>query len=192
MRWAVLAIAGAVLCTVGDHLHATQGVLVYRHVVAWDQDGWVPLLFAAASIVTVLGARPFVAWGRRVEQAAPPDARLIAADGLGFFLAYTYTAFAPHDRPDVTLAVLGGAFLVRVLGERRPAWLVVYCLVLGVGGVLTEAAIAATGAFRYLHPDLLGTPRWLAGIYWHAGLLSGGLASSLFAARSGAFSRAAP
>jgi len=37
VRWLVLALVGAVICTVCDHLHATHGVLVYVHPVAWDQ-----------------------------------------------------------------------------------------------------------------------------------------------------------
>lgn len=179
MRWLALAVVGATVCTVGDHLHATHGVLVYREVFAWDQAWWVPLLFAAASLVCVLAAAPFVAWGRGAGTARPPDARRVAADSLGFCAAYAYTSFAPHDRPNVTLLVLAIAFLVRVIGEARPAWIVAYAILLGGGGVLTEFTVSSTGGFHYLHPDVLATPRWLAGIYLHAGLLTGGLATLL-------------
>jgi hypothetical protein len=174
-RWLILAVAGAVLCTLGDYLHASHGVLTYPQIAFGVQDWWVPPLFAAASLVCVLLARPFIEWGRRAGAVRTPDARQIVADGIGFFAAYAYTSFAAHDRPSVTLTVLSVAFLVRVLAERRPTWLVVYCLLLGVGGVVTECLVSSTGRFHYLHPDLLKTPRWLAGIYLHAGLLAGEL-----------------
>jgi hypothetical protein len=173
LRWAVLVSAGAAACTFGDHLHATHGVLRYAHIAYGSQDWWVPLLFAAASIATVLAARPFIAWGRKAGTVTTPDARLVAADAFGFFFAYAYTSFAPSDRPNVTLAVLCTAFVVRVLGERVPPWLAIYCVLLGAAGVVTECLLSSTGRFHYLHPDLLKTPRWLAGIYLHAGLLAG-------------------
>ncbi len=169
MKWVALAVLGGLICTVGDHLHAVSGVLTYPHPFLFDQAWWVFPLFAAASLVCVLGARPFVGEGER-----RPDARQIAADGLGFFAAYAYTSFAPADRPNVTLAVLAIAFLVRVLGERRDARLVAYCLALSVAGSLFEAALSSTGQFAYLHPDLV-VPRWLPGIYLHAGLIAGEL-----------------
>jgi hypothetical protein len=183
IRWVVLVVAGSAVCTFGDHLHATHGVLRYARITYGAQDWWVPLLFAAASIVTVLAARPFIAWGRKAGEVKAPDARQITADAVGFFFAYAYTSFAPWDRPNVTLAVLCVAFVVRVLAERVPSWLVTYCLLLGVGGVVTECLVSATGGFHYLHPDVLATPRWLAGIYLHAGLLAGRLAIGMLPAR---------
>jgi len=176
MKWIVLALVGSALCTVGDHLHATCGVLEYRHVFFWDQAWWVPPLFMGAALAAVLGCKPFLDWGKRTGEVRRPDARQLLADGLGFFAAYAYTSFAAHDHPNVTLAVLVIAFIVRVLGERRPTWLVASCVALAAGGVLTEFAVSSTGGFHYLHPDFLATPRWLAGIYLHAGLIAGELA----------------
>jgi hypothetical protein len=189
LRWVVLVVVGSAICTYGDHLHATHGVLAYRKIDYGAQAWWVPFLFAAASLVTVLLARPFVALARARGPLPMPDIARIAADGIGFFAAYAYTSFAPHERPSVTLAVLVIAFLVRVVGDRRPLWQGVYCILLGLGGVITEATISATGVFWYLHPDFLGTTRWLAGIYLHAGLLASDLATGLFSPRGSAEQR---
>jgi hypothetical protein len=172
MRWLVIAIVGAILCTVGDHFHATEGVLVYRHVFAWSQAYWVPPLFAAASIVCVANARLFLP-----RDADVPSLRLIAGDALGFMGGYLYTSFAAPEHPNLTLLVLVVAFVVRVLGERRPLSVVAYCSGLFVGGVLTECLVSSTGGFHYLHPDVLMTPRWLGGIYLHVGLLCYDLAA---------------
>jgi hypothetical protein len=177
-RWLALVVAGSLLCTFGDHLHATHGVLFYPHVALWSQAWWVPLLFAVASIAAVAAAWPWIP-----RQATTPGMGRIVVDGAGFLAAYAYTSFAPAERPNVTLAVLVVAFAVRVLGERRPAWLVLHCLLLSIGGVITEWAISSTGAFFYRHPDFLMTPRWLGGIYLHAGLVSGAIAVRLLPIR---------
>ncbi|MGZ3440751.1 MAG: hypothetical protein ACXVDD_14610 [Polyangia bacterium] len=122
MRWLVLALVGAAICTVCDHLHATHGVLYYTHPVVWDQAWWVPLLFTGASLAAVAGATPIRRmFGARVAPA--PTVREIAGDGIAFIVAYAYTSYAPHDRPNVTLAVLVGFWLARVVRDRAP-WLI--------------------------------------------------------------------
>ena len=173
MRWLVLALIGAAVCTVGDHLHATHGVLFYPHPVVWDQAWWVPLLFAGASLAAVAGATPI----RRLfgaRTSAPPTPREIAGDGLAFAIAYAYTSFAPHDRPNVTLALLAAWWLARVVYGRAP-WLIAYSLVMAVGGTAFEGTWSALGFFYYHHPDIVGVPRWLPGIYLHAALIAGPL-----------------
>jgi hypothetical protein len=173
MRWLILALCGAAICTVCDHLHATHGVLWYAHPVVWDQAWWVPLLFAAASLAAVAGATPIRRlFGARVEPA--PTVREIAGDGIAFIVAYAYTSYAPPDRPDVTLTLLVGWWLARVVRDRAP-WLIAYSLVMGVAGSAFEATWSALGFFAYHHPDVGGVPRWLPGIYLHVALVAGPL-----------------
>ena len=173
MRWLVLALVGAAICTVGDHLHATHGVLWYPHPVLWDQAWWVPLLFACASLAAVAGATPVRRlFGARVT--APPTVREIAGDGLAFMIAYAYTSFAPADRPNVTLALLAAWWLARVV-RGRATWLIAYSLVMAVAGSAFEGTWSALGFFYYRHPDVAGVPRWLPGIYLHVALVAGPL-----------------
>ncbi|MDB4969281.1 MAG: hypothetical protein JWN44_4970 [Myxococcales bacterium] len=173
MRWLVLALVGAAICTVCDHLHATHGVLWYPHPVFWEQAWWVPLLFAGASLAVVGGATPIRrALGGRQEPA--PTARQVAGDGIAFITAYAYTSFAPPDQPNVTLALLVAWWVARVVRD-RPTWLIVFSLLTAVAGTAFEATWSALGFFHYRHPDLFGVARWLPGIYLHVGLLAGPL-----------------
>jgi hypothetical protein len=173
MRWLILALCGAAICTVCDHLHATHGVLYYVHPVVWAQAWWVPLLFAGASLAAVAGATPI----RRLFGAgtAPaPTVREIAGDGIAFIVAYAYTSFAPADAPNVTLALLAAWWLARVV-RGRATWLVAFSLVMAVAGSGFEALWSALGFFYYRHPDVAGVPRWLPGIYLHVALVAGPL-----------------
>ena len=173
MRWLTVALGGAALCTVCDHLHATHGVLHYVHPFVWEQAWWVPLLFAIASLAAVAGATPIRRWlGAR--SAPPPTAREIASDGLAFVVAYAYTSFAPADRPNLTLALSIGWWLARVV-RGGAGWLVAYSLALALAGSAFEATWSALGFFYYRHPDIAGVPRWLPAIYLHVALLAGPL-----------------
>ena len=177
LRWIVLALVGAAVCTVGDHLHATHGVLYYAHPVAWDQAWWVPLLFAGASLAAVAGATlPRRLLGSRDERAA--TGRELAGDGIAFATAYAVTSFLPADRPNVTLALLSAWWLARVV-RGRATWLIVYSLIMAVSGTAFEAGWSALGFFWYRHPDFAGVPRWLPGIYLHAALIAGPLERTL-------------
>ncbi len=52
-------------------------------------------------------------------------------------------------------------------------------LVTAITGTLIEMILVAAGAFSYLHPDFVGVPYWLPGIYACASLAVGDLGRSL-------------
>jgi hypothetical protein len=57
----------------------------------------------------------------------------------------------------------------------RANWLIAYSLVMAVAGAGFEAFWSSLGFFYYRHPDVLGVPRWLPGIYLHVALVAGPL-----------------
>ncbi|MSP59871.1 MAG: hypothetical protein EXR72_05940 [Myxococcales bacterium] len=171
-RWLGVALLGSLICTVCDHLHVVLDVLSYARPICWGQAWWVPLLFAFATLAVVAGAAPMRAlFASGFDR--PPSLGELGGDAIGFVIAYAYTAFG-HRQPLVVAAVLGGFWLARVL-HARPAWMMPYGLAVAAGGTLFEAALSSTGAFRYHHPDFLGVPVWLAGIYLHCALFAGSL-----------------
>ena len=168
-RWILVALAGSVICTVLDHLHATHGVLTYAHVAFWDQAWWVPLLFFSATLSCLFGARMIRGFFRAPPIAPNPPAR-IALDGTAFGGAYAMTSFT-HAAPTTTLLVLVAFWVARILRGPEP-WIVVLSLATAVAGPLVEATVSATGAFTYEHPDFMGVTRWLPAIYLFVGPIS--------------------
>ncbi|MGH7285530.1 MAG: hypothetical protein ACRELY_28750 [Polyangiaceae bacterium] len=175
-RWILVALVGAAICTLGDHLHATHGVLTYAHVAFWNQAWWVFPLFFVASLAAVFGAR-VTRKMFRAAPLAPNDARRIAADGIAFATAYAMTSFT-HEAANATLAVLVAFWIARMLAG-APRWLVVLSLANAALGPLVEAAISSTGAFTYDHPDFMLVARWLPGIYLHVAPISARLEALL-------------
>jgi hypothetical protein len=176
IKWGIAVACGALLCTVLDHLHATHGVLVYPHPRVWRQAWWVPFLFGAATVVVLGAVEPVrrLLGGRRT---AVPSVAELASAAIAFVAAYGFTSFG-HRQPDVVWVLLTAWWVSRVL-VGTPGWVIAFCLLTALGGTSFEAGWSALGFFHYLHPDLLGVPRWLPCIYLHVGLLAVPVAAQL-------------
>jgi hypothetical protein len=168
---ALLATAGAVVCTVCDHLHAAFGILYYAHPDAWQQAWWVPLLFAGSSVAMLVGAIPVRRLLGGGDRERDTSVNVIAAPSLAFIAAYVFTALFAYE-PDVVLGVLTLAWLVRVV-RGVPRWLAVYSLFVAILGPAVEHTLSSLGLFAYLAPDVVKIPRWLPALYLHAGLIAG-------------------
>jgi hypothetical protein len=176
LPWLGVALLGAVVCTICDHLHVIYDVLYYPKPVFWQQAWWVPLLFGTASVVFVAGAEPIrrVLAGRVLPRPTPAQ---LTGDAIGLVAAYSLTAFA-HTLPDAVLGINLAFWLARVL-RGTPVWLVIYCVIVAIGGVAFEGFWSWLGFFYYKNPDFLGTPRWLFTIYLHVSFLTAGLSRAL-------------
>ena len=164
---ALLSLTGAVVGTLGDQIHVQSGVLWYRHPALGGQSVWVPFLFGTAGVGLVHAHRLFL----RPKPGEPaPPARSLVVPGLIFAAAYLATGIG-RSRPLLVAAALTVAWMIRLLlhpaGDKVAAG-----LAFAAGGPLFEAALSATGAFSYRHPDMLGVPVWLPALYLHLSLLT--------------------
>ncbi len=162
-RWIVIALGGALVCTVGDHLHATHGVLSYPRVFAWNQAWWVPLLFFCSTTAALFGAR-FMRELFKAPPLAPNRPSFVIRDAIAFTAAYALTSFT-HAAPNETMLLLIACWLARILVTPTPRWIIALSLASAVTGPLVEATLSACGLFAYTHPDFIGVARWLPGIY---------------------------
>jgi hypothetical protein len=171
IAWIAIAVAGAIVCTVCDHLHVINDVLVYPRAAFWDEAWWVPLLFATASVVIVANAR-VVRNAMKGDALPAPSATRIVGGGIAFVTAYAFTAYGA-TLPNVVALVLLGFWLARAL--TAPPWVVVYSILVAIGGSAFEGTWSKLGFFHYVHPDVYGVPRWLPGIYLHVAFLTADL-----------------
>jgi hypothetical protein len=159
----LLFLAGGIGGALCDQIHVQAGVLVYAHPFMLDQAWWVAPQFGVGMLVILVGVRPFA---RRTTgpSHALPDA--------GLFLA-AYGATGLFHRWPAALAVgLVVAWAARLAAHRDRAVLLVFSLLLAVGGTLYEGTLARTGAFHYTRPDLYHVPIWLPGIYLNGAALA--------------------
>jgi hypothetical protein len=165
VRLAAVFGLGAVLGTAGDQLHLRSGVLHYPRgpLLVLGQPIWVPLVFGAGGVALVLGHAPLLR--AMPARLARGSIRGLVVAVLWFYAAYAATAAFAH-RPIALAAALVAAWGARV--ARAPAADEVAAgLLYAVLGPAFEAALSATGAFRYASPDLLLVPVWLPALYLH-------------------------
>lgn len=171
LPWLLAIAFGSVLCTLLDQLHVRFGVLAYRAPALAGQAFWVPPLFAAATLVSLVG---YVVWARQLGHRrdlseGPRDqwATREAAVAL-VWMAACYGLSGPlQGWPRALLAAYLVGYALRCWALRAPG-LLANGVQLALGGTMFESMLSSTGAFHYRHPDLWGVPMWLPGIYLHA------------------------
>jgi hypothetical protein len=170
-----LFLLGATLGTVLDALHVHSGIERYPMPVLFGLAWWVPLLFGAAA-VAIGYSHPMV---DPLLHHQRPAHRLSSSFGelAWLLLAYLITASTLESIVKAGLLFLIYFNFWLLVGGGWQS--LVLSLVTAITGTLIEMILVASGAFSYLHPDILGVPYWLPFIYASASLAVGDLGRSL-------------
>lgn len=156
--FAVLLACTAYL-SIGDLFHVHFGVIQEQGpTLLPGQAWWVPVLFAPAAIAFIALAWPFLPKIRATRR------RDILVDGTWFIASYAATGVFGAQVWPLTL-ILTALWLMRVLPRADRGAVIVYSLLLALGGTLGEAALHATGICRYEPRSFLLVPAWLPALY---------------------------
>jgi hypothetical protein len=164
LAFVIGGIAGALL----DQIHVRMGVLWYPRPVLLGQAWWVVPLFGAATLATLGGLSGFVA-------RSPSLRQYDLLDGGLWFVAADWASGQWHAHP----IGLGVAYLVAFAARTQHAQTWVLGLLITACGLAVEASLTALGAFHYYHPDAMGLPMWLPGLYLHVTPLALAIATAL-------------
>ena len=166
-------LVGGLVALPLDALHVATGVLHYTTPKPWMpfglQDWWAVPLFVGAGVSLGYGHRHVAApLARTPLPSSTLTGALIGLAALVF--AYASSGLL-QAWPALALAVYTAVWLAVVVGVDRSARraLVLFSLGTAVVGPAVEAALSASGAFAYTHPDVFGVALWLPGIYLNAG-----------------------
>ncbi len=165
----VTALVGGGVCgLLLDQIHVHYGVLYYPHPWLWGQAWWVAPLFAVSTLVILAAARLFT--------DGAPGTREHDLGGSALWFVVAYWSSGQWQGHPVGLAI---AYLVffAMRTTHRPT--LIFAGALAAGGLAVEATISATGAFYYCHPDVLGLPLWLGGLYLHGAPLALAISAEL-------------
>ena len=162
-------VLGAVLGTLLDGIHAYGDVLEYPDAAFGRWAWFVPVEFGLLGLgvgLAIPRLERLVARERVVSW--PAGKRLIEL--LVFVALYGMTALVGSDGAPLLAIGLISLALARLLVAAAPGdW--GYVLLAAALGPAAEAALVALGAFDYRHPDLLGIPYWLPGLWANGGFL---------------------
>ena len=137
-----------------DQIHVQFGVLFYANPWWLEQAWWVAPLFAAASLLFISLASPMVTTfpGTQEHRVFGSAAALVGA----------YWVSAVWQAHPIGLAIAYPVVLL-LHSTHRPT--LMFAGAMALIGTACEVVITGTGAFTYRHPDFLGVPYWLPGLY---------------------------
>jgi hypothetical protein len=160
-----LAGLGATLGTALDGIHLHLGAIDYTRPVLLGYAWWVPLLFAGAFSIGLIGP----ALDRVVGRIHPlPDRRAVALS-LALFVASYFTSVIALPWPVIALLLTGMGAASWWCCDRSRVGLGI-ALGGGLGGLLVEGVLVHAGVFRHLHPVVLGVSGWLPFLYLSAAI----------------------
>jgi len=167
-------LLGASLGTALDAFHVFTHVERYASPTLLGVAWWVPLLFGCAA-VAISYSHPLLDPLLHHRRFRPLFSSLL---GLAWLpLAYLISAsfFDTLTKTALILLIYFNFWLLAGSDWQN----LVFSLVTAITGTLIEMILVSAGAFAYLHPDMLGVPYWLPGIYACASLALGDLGRSL-------------
>ena len=175
--WAIfwLVLLGATLGTALDTLEVYSGVERYPRPMLLGVAWWVPLLFGAAA-VAIGYSHPLV---DPLISRTRPYRRLSGSIGELTWLILAYLISASPLDSLARVGLIAIIYLNFWLLAGRSWQDLLLAFVTAVTGTLTEMILVNAGVFSYTHPDILGVPYWLPGLYACASLAVGDLGRSL-------------
>jgi hypothetical protein len=175
--WAAfwLLLLGATLGTALDALEVYSGVERYPRPMLFGVAWWVPLLFGAAA-VAIGCSHPLV---DPLISRTRPYRRLSSSIGELTWLVLAYLISASTLDSQAKVGLIAIIYLNFWLLAGRSWQDLLLSFVTAVTGTLVEMILVNAGVFSYTHPDILGVPYWLPGLYACASLAVGDLGRSL-------------
>ena len=175
-----LFLPGATLGTTLDAFHAFSGVERYASPTLLGVAWWVPLLFGGAA-VTIGYSHTMLDPLLHHRRFRPLFSSLLGLAWLPLVYLISASFFDTLTKTLLILLVYCNFWLLAGSDWQN----LVFSLATAITGTLIEMILVAAGAFAYLHPNMLGVPYWLPGIYACASLALGDLGRSLFSSSGG-------
>ncbi|HKV59830.1 MAG TPA: hypothetical protein VJO32_16180 [Ktedonobacteraceae bacterium] len=177
-----LFLLGASLGTALDAFHVFSHVERYATPALLGVAWWVPLLFGGAA-VAIACSHPLLDPLLHHRRFRPLFSSLLGLAWLPLVYLISASFFDTLTKTALILLIYCNFWLLAGSDWQN----LVFSLVTAITGTLIEMILVAAGAFAYLHPDMLGVPYWLPGIYACASLALGDLGRSLLYYSGGSY-----
>lgn len=167
------SLLGAVVATICDANHVFTGTLSYPEPFAFGQGWFVfPGFFFAFTMMalnyeytTALFPKSAVRERSRVVGEWAPFVESL----LFFMMIYLLSGFGNHH-PVLLSVIFFGSFIIRMLFTYEKAFIFMFAILLGIGGMFVEGAMTKFDLVQYREPEIFGVPYWLGGVYMHGAL----------------------
>ncbi len=182
--FAFVALCGATIAPVGDHVHVACGVTEYLTDFGPIWLGNSPLWFVV--VVATFMASLAVVQGRLQRTDGPAESATVFAAPLSILGLYLTTSLYPwREGGSLELVVCAAAATLYLRLDRSRLGLVVGAVV-AIGATAFEAALVHLGVFRYLpeSDELFGVAPWLLPLYFAASVSVGAIGRKMLSPRA--------
>ena len=167
------ALLGAIVATICDANHVFTGALSYPKPFLFGQAWFVfPGFIVAFTFMGLnyLFAPPiFPKTATSTVSTSPGSLSLFVENLLFFMMVYLLSGFG-NQEPVLLSVIFYASFLARWLFTYERAFIMLFAIVLGIGGMFVEGAMTQFDLVHYREPEIFGVPYWLGGVYMHGAL----------------------
>lgn len=173
IRLLPFSILGAIVATLCDANHVFTETLSYPEPFLFGQAIFVlPGFFVAFTFMALNYHYVTAVFPKSAEKGISMSAGTFAPfveSFLFFMMVYLLSGFGNYH-PDLLSVIFFGSFFIRLAFIYEKTFILLFAIMLGIGGMLVEGAMTQVDLVHYREPEIFGVPYWLGGVYMHGAL----------------------
>ena len=167
------ALLGAMVATICDANHVFTEALSYPNPFLFGQASFVFPGFVIAFLFmgfNYLFAPSFFPKAVSNTQSTSAGSLTVFVESLLLFMmVYLVSGFGNHE-PKLLAIIFYVSFLIRLAFTYERMFILLFAIILGIGGMVVEGAMTQFDLVHYREPEVFGVPYWLGGVYMHGAL----------------------
>ena len=167
------ALLGAIVATICDANHVFTGALSYPKPFLFGQAWFVfpgfIVAFTFMGLNYLFAPAIFPKTATSTVSTSSGSLSLFVENLLFFMMVYLLSGFG-NQEPVLLSVIFYASFLARWLFTYERAFIMLFAIVLGIGGMFVEGAMTQFDLVHYREPEIFGVPYWLGGVYMHGAL----------------------
>ncbi|MCF8459380.1 MAG: hypothetical protein K9G46_01520 [Flavobacteriales bacterium] len=167
------ALLGAMVATICDANHVFTEALSYPNPFLFGQAAFVfpgfVIAFLFMGLNYLFAPSFFPKAAKNVESTSAGSFDAFVENLLFFMMVYLLSGFGNHE-PELLSIIFYGSFLIRLAFTYERMFILLFAIILGIGGMVVEGAMTQFDLVHYRQPEIFGVPYWLGGVYMHGAL----------------------
>ena len=167
------ALLGAVVATICDANHVFTEALSYPEPFLFGQAWFVfpgfVVAFTFMGLNYLFAPSLFPKAATSSESTTEGSVSVFVENLLFFMMVYLLSGFGNYE-PIILSVIFYASFLIRWFFTYERMFILLFAIVLGIGGMAVEGAMTQFDLVHYREPEIFGVPFWLGGVYMHGAL----------------------
>tara|TARA_R110000868_G_scaffold140638_4_gene356473 strand:- start:12 stop:587 length:576 start_codon:yes stop_codon:yes gene_type:complete len=173
IKFLPFALLGAIVATICDANHVFTGALSYPKPFLFGQAWFVfpgfVVAFTFMGLNYLFAPTFFPKTAASTVSTSSGNQSSLIENLLFFMMVYLLSGFG-NQEPILLSVIFYASFLVRWFFSYERMFILLFAIVLGIGGMLVEGVMTQFDLVHYREPEIVGVPYWLGAVYMHGAL----------------------